>query len=153
VRTYAKPGVAEACLALQNRHGLDVNMLLFAVWAGNQGSILPESAIAEAIARVYRWHTGIVRPLRSLRHLLKADPHGVDPEQAAALRARISAIELDAEHIEQLAIADLLPAPDSNCAVSATQSNIAAYARVVALSWSEADRRHLATIVAAASRP
>ncbi|HEY9550471.1 MAG TPA: TIGR02444 family protein, partial [Kiloniellaceae bacterium] len=34
---YARRGVAEACLALQQRHGLDVNLLLFCAWAGSNG--------------------------------------------------------------------------------------------------------------------
>ena len=36
---YAHPGVAEACLDLQDRHGLDVNLLLFCAWAGVQGRV------------------------------------------------------------------------------------------------------------------
>ena len=31
---YAKPGVAQACLALQDECGADVNLLLFCCWAG-----------------------------------------------------------------------------------------------------------------------
>ena len=34
---YARPGVAEACLALQDRHGLDVNILLLCCWLGWSG--------------------------------------------------------------------------------------------------------------------
>jgi hypothetical protein len=31
---YRRPGVADACLALQNRHDLDVNVVLFAAFTG-----------------------------------------------------------------------------------------------------------------------
>ena len=31
---YGRPGVAPACLALQQRHGADVNLLLFCAWFG-----------------------------------------------------------------------------------------------------------------------
>jgi uncharacterized protein (TIGR02444 family) len=41
VRTYGRPGVAEACLALQNRDGADVNMLMFAAWYGISAGPVP----------------------------------------------------------------------------------------------------------------
>lgn len=31
---YAAPGVAQACLELQDTHGADVNLLLLAAWLG-----------------------------------------------------------------------------------------------------------------------
>ena len=34
---YARPGVAEALIALQDRAGLDVNLMLFALWLGVSG--------------------------------------------------------------------------------------------------------------------
>src|ERR1700738_5469821 len=34
---YAQPGVSEALLALQDRAGLDVNLILFALWQGACG--------------------------------------------------------------------------------------------------------------------
>ncbi|MGE4220898.1 MAG: TIGR02444 family protein, partial [Alphaproteobacteria bacterium] len=34
---YARPGVAEACLALQARRGLDVNLLLWCGWRAAVG--------------------------------------------------------------------------------------------------------------------
>ncbi|HEX6103216.1 MAG TPA: TIGR02444 family protein, partial [Alphaproteobacteria bacterium] len=40
VALYGRPGVAPACLALQDRFGCDVNLLLFAIWAGRCGVML-----------------------------------------------------------------------------------------------------------------
>jgi hypothetical protein len=34
---YVREGVADACLALQDGHGLDVNMLLYGAWLGSMG--------------------------------------------------------------------------------------------------------------------
>ncbi|MFL1876565.1 DUF2390 domain-containing protein, partial [Hansschlegelia beijingensis] len=34
VATYGGDGVQAACLTLQDAHGLDVNVVLFAAWAG-----------------------------------------------------------------------------------------------------------------------
>ena len=38
VQQYARPGVADTCLVLQDEHTLDVNMLLYAAWLS---SVLP----------------------------------------------------------------------------------------------------------------
>jgi uncharacterized protein (TIGR02444 family) len=140
-------------LALQNRHGLDVNLLLFVVWAGNDGRILSEAAVSVAIERVQRWHADIVRPLRALRRRLKNDPHGADPALAAALRARISAVELDAEHVEQLVLADLMRGRESSPSLPAIDKNLAAYASAASIVWSEDDQRDLTLIIAAAPLP
>ena len=150
MRLYARAGVAEACLALQNRHGLDVNLLLFVVWAGDEGRILSETAVGVAIVSVQRWHAEIVRPLRALRHRLKNDPHGVDPALAASLRARISAVELDAEHVEQLVLDDLVRGGERSPSSAAMRTNLANYASAAAIVWSEEDQADLAAIVAAA---
>jgi len=34
---YGRPGVAAACLDLQDRHGCDVNLILYALWLGRAG--------------------------------------------------------------------------------------------------------------------
>ena len=34
---YARPGVSEALIALQDRAGFDVNLMLFALWLGVSG--------------------------------------------------------------------------------------------------------------------
>src|SRR3546814_12211972 len=60
---YARPGVAPACLALQDRPGLDVNLLLFAVRAGTPGRALPPDALRAAVDRAARWPAEVVRQL------------------------------------------------------------------------------------------
>jgi uncharacterized protein (TIGR02444 family) len=147
---YARPGVAGACLALQERHGLDVNLLLFVVWSGSEGRVLEPAAIRAAIDRVRRWQQEIVHPLRALRRRLKNDAHGLDVGLASTVRARIAAVELDAEHAEQIALTGLAavalarPVP----AGEAIAGNLAAYAEAAGLSWTETDRRDLDIILA-----
>ena len=36
---YQKPGVSDACLLLQDRHGCNVTLLLFAAWAGAERGV------------------------------------------------------------------------------------------------------------------
>ena len=91
---YARPGVAEALIALQDRAGCDVNLVLFALWLGAAGGHRldgAEFAAAETvIAPIGRNIVGLVRQLR--RHL-KAEP-AADLQD---LRRRLLALELAAE--------------------------------------------------------
>lgn len=105
VDLYAAPGVADACLALQDRHGCDVNVLLFAAWMGavHRRAITP-AEMAEAVASVQSWHAEIVRPLRSVRRRLKSGPPPAPNESSESLGARIKDIELEAERIELAAL-------------------------------------------------
>ena len=107
---YAREGVAPACLALQARHGVDVNLLLYFCWCAASGrGALGDDGLARAQAAVARWHEEVVRGLRLVRMRLKRGPDPASPEQAAALRKRVQAVELEAEHIEQLALFGLAP--------------------------------------------
>ncbi|MBI3702368.1 MAG: TIGR02444 family protein [Rhizobiales bacterium] len=91
---YGSDGVADDCLDLQERLGLDVNILLFAAFLGTvEGVGLEVSDIAAASAEVAHWQAEIVRPLRHVRRTLK-------PMRAEGLRAQVKAAELEAEKIE-----------------------------------------------------
>jgi len=95
---YVRPGVSEALIALQDRAGRDVNLMLFALWLGVSGRSLTkkELATADRIARPIR--TDIVEPLRALRHKLRADPDG----DVQRVRDGIKALELTAEKVIQV---------------------------------------------------
>lgn len=106
VALYAKPGVAPACLDLQERHGIDVNALMFCVWLGTSGrGPAPREALEAAFDAVGPWHQAVVRALRPLRRRLKPGFEPIDPALVQGLRARIQKVEIDAEHVEQLALA------------------------------------------------
>jgi uncharacterized protein (TIGR02444 family) len=110
VNLYGAPGVAEACLALQDRYGCDVNVLLFAAWMGAaHHHTLSSVELAEAAATVQHWHAEIVRPLRSVRRRLKSGPPPARHATTEALRARVKSVELEAERIE-LAMLEALAA-------------------------------------------
>ena len=103
---YAAPGVAPACLVLQDEAGRDVNLLLYCGWVGASGrGRLDAAAIAAAEARLAPWRQGVVEPLRAARRALK----GV--AGAEALYAAVKAVELDAERQAQRLLAALAPAP------------------------------------------
>src|SRR5215212_8897734 len=72
---YARPGVAKALIALQDRSGRDVNRMLFALWAGAvRGLALDAQALAAAEAAIAGLRRETVEPLRALRRRLKTDP-------------------------------------------------------------------------------
>jgi len=68
---YGRPGVAPACLALQDRFGCDVNLALFSLWAARCGKALGADEFERLDAAVKPWRTRIVEPIRSLRRSLK----------------------------------------------------------------------------------
>ena len=99
VAFYARPGVAEALIALQDRAGCDVNLMLFALWLAFSGRgrlTKEELATALRIARPIR--VDIVEPLRALRRRLK--PYS--DEDVQRLRDGIKATELAAEKVIQM---------------------------------------------------
>jgi uncharacterized protein (TIGR02444 family) len=99
---YGRPGVAPACLVLQERYRLDINLLLFAAWAGAaHGHVLSDAEWRHAYATVGAWHAELVRGLRRLRTRLKDGPPPAPGPQTEGLRSLVKKSELDAERIEQ----------------------------------------------------
>lgn len=127
---YARPGVAETCLALQDAHGADVNMALFCVYAGMRRGLLAEAALDEAAARSAAWRAAAVAPLRALRRALKARISegaalGVDAAAAEAVRGEIKAAELAAERAQQAALSPLADGAAPPPGASAARANLA----------------------------
>ena len=127
VATYGGDGVQAACLTLQDAHGLDVNVVLFAGWAGAvAGRALGPQDVAAASEAVRRWREEVVRPLRSVRRALKSMEPLADAR--AALRARVKAAELEAELLQLDALEGLaaeLGRPSAPCA-ALVDSNLSA---------------------------
>jgi uncharacterized protein (TIGR02444 family) len=152
LRLYARPGVAAACLGLQDRHGLDVNVLLYCVWLGaERGVRVSEADAAQIAARAASWHDAIVRPLRALRVAMKTRQHGAPLTLSDALRNDIKRAELDAERIEQ----QILFTQNWSDARSATQSapiardNIDAYFKSLGIQPYSEDEEEVGIILAA----
>lgn len=104
---HRKSGVYEACLELQKAYGLDVNLLFFCCWAGAVGSgPLGREKVGAAMAAVGGWQEDVVRPVWQARWRLKPAFGDFPPELTEPLRQALVAAELDAEHIEQLHLAE-----------------------------------------------
>ncbi|MDM7946099.1 MAG: TIGR02444 family protein [Oceanibaculum nanhaiense] len=98
---YGRPGVVDTCLELQDRHGLDVNLVLYCCW---RGDILAQGQIQAAIDLTAPWRTEVVQPLRALRRRLKPGFPPFPDAEALALRKRIADAELEAERLQQQAL-------------------------------------------------
>ena len=99
---YGRPGVAAACLALQDRDGLDVNLLLFAAWMGHErGLRLGAAGVQAAAGTVAAWQAEVVAPLRALRRRLKEGPPPAPDAATGAMREHLKAVELEADRVEQ----------------------------------------------------
>jgi len=116
VALYGRAGVEAACLELQQRHGIDVNLVLLCLWLGERGTALDGEMLARLCHAAGRWQGEVVRPLRAVRQRLKErisdrEPNSVAgdwPGLATALRERVIALELDTEHLEQLHLARIV---------------------------------------------
>ena len=122
---YAVPGVAGALIALQDRDGLDVNLMLFALWVGVSGrGRLDRDALMAADRAVCEVRTEIVQPLRTLRRRLSQNP---DPD-VQDLRRGVKAIELAAEKIAQTRLASLAgPVCAAAADIAGAHANLAVY--------------------------
>lgn len=110
---YAKPGVGAACLRLQDEFGVDVNVLLVALYAATRLGIVVGAEEAAALdAAAAAWRRRAVGPLRALRRDLKSRVEGVPPDAADRLREGVKDLELEAERIEQAVLARVLDGLD-----------------------------------------
>ena len=99
---YGQQGIAEHCLELQHRLGMDVNVLLLMLWAAGRWDRAPTSEqIADADGRICAWRQQIVTPLRQLRTRLKHGPPPAPDITTDGLREDIKQLELNAERMEQ----------------------------------------------------
>ena len=83
---YARSGVAEACLRLQDEAGVDVNVMLYLLFLAANGKRIDLSAHERIEAAVGEWRDAIVRPLRDVRRRLKSNVGSFATEPTAALR-------------------------------------------------------------------
>ena len=99
---YARDDVAAACLAAQDGHGLDVNLLLFAAWLAAAGQAVDEADARRADDHCRAWREEVVKPLRHRRRAWKrAPPH---PGAYAAIKA----LEIEAERQQLVMLAGLV---------------------------------------------
>src|SRR3954463_839912 len=93
---YAQAGVDKACLALQNRLGVDINIVLFCAWLAYRGTGSNSLAkyLGSALKLSRDWQRNLVEPLRlcrtNLKNLLENSPMvGADRTATSSLHERV----------------------------------------------------------------
>ena len=149
---YRLPKVADACIALQEEAGVDVNLLLFLLWQARQCRRLSLADVAALDAKIAPWRDLTVIPLRSVRRALKSPPSLIDAATAEAFRNRIKAVELEAERLQQEAMFALAPVgAEGFDPADAARANVTAYEQMRAVRFPQ---EAAATVLAAlASMP
>lgn len=148
---YGREAVHDLCLALQDEHGFDVNLLLFCLWIADvQQKSLDRASIDRLRAATAPWMDDVVIPLRTIRRRLKqfhADQ--VSAAEAEGCRRIIKDAELEGERIEQLILVralDLAAAQRFGSPREAAEASFAAYAEALAAPGA---RPSLAKLIAA----
>jgi uncharacterized protein (TIGR02444 family) len=139
---YERPGVADALVALQDRDGFDVNLVLFVLWLGISGHRPLDGdvlAVAERAAATLR--SEIVEPLRSLRRRLRHHPDG----GVQHLREAVRALEIAGEKLVQERLARLV---GSGCAKTCPEGwRVAAHANLALYLGREGVRSKEAAVI------
>lgn len=149
---YGRPGVAPALIGLQDRRGLDVNMLLFCCWAGTAGRVLSEVDLTAVETVAEPWQAEVVRPLRALRRRLKGGFGSFPPDQVETYRKRLNALEIDGERLAQDRMAASLgppPAGSGAPAAADVAGNLQAYLRLRGVKPASSDHADLMAVLAA----
>src|SRR3979490_1765031 len=92
---YRGAGVSEACLELQDRCGVDVNVVLFLLWMASQKRALSAFQIKRLADKVRPWQIDVIGPIRALSRNIEAAVSEDNKVLAELFRTRIKAVELE----------------------------------------------------------
>jgi uncharacterized protein (TIGR02444 family) len=120
---YAQDGVQEDCLAAQDRFGLEINALIFALYRFHLGVGFDAH---EVVSLCEKMTNTIVAPIRAARIALKTPPASVDASAAHSLREKVKAAELDGERLTLEALTRLPDGQPASNPMAALESVVAA---------------------------
>ncbi len=102
LRVYRADGVADACLRLQDRHGVDVNLFFYFCWLGTvRDSAVEKNEVAAVVEATADWREQVVQPLREVRRRMKSGFPGMNAGAVESLRSQVKRIELESERQQQ----------------------------------------------------
>ncbi|WP_323813735.1 TIGR02444 family protein [Cellvibrio sp. NN19] len=129
---YARAGVADACLRLQDEHGANVNLLLWCAWLGAKGYSLEQEQLLQAQRVIASWDENYVKPLRALRRKMKSE-FGVGDANIESVRNSIKQAELHAERQLQFWLEQVITDGEKNCvdAGKIVRANILLYLSLI----------------------
>lgn len=130
---YQKDGVSPACIALQDRLGLDVNFLLLCLYAGSRGRALSADDFARIEERVAPWRKNVIHPLRAVRRWLK-EQQLLDKAPSDQLRRGVLGHEIESEGVQQRLMEAAVAIPEGASSASTAARNLVGY-----IGWSRAN--------------
>jgi len=131
---YRHPGVSEACIALQDDCGVDVNLLLFLLWLADDGQLLSADEVKKLDDQVRDWRNLTIIPIREVRRKLKGARTLLDAGKQELFRNKVKAVELEAERLQQevlYAFAQSGPLGQQAAPSAAARGNVSAYERIM----------------------
>jgi uncharacterized protein (TIGR02444 family) len=141
LKYYGQAGASEACIALQDDCGVDVNLLLFLFWLASERQTLSADEVKKLDATIKSWRELTIIPIRDTRRRLKGAKTFVDPAKQEALRDKIKAVELEAEKLQQEALYAFTqsgPLGKPSEPPAAARGNVAAFERAMGASFPKA---------------
>jgi uncharacterized protein (TIGR02444 family) len=150
---YAREGVAPACLRLQERHGIDVNIVLMCCWCAQEDHRLIDNAeMCRLVGAVSGWHRSVVRELRAVRKRLKGGLPPVPEDLVRLVRERVLQTEIDCEQVEQHLLYQLAtvnrPSARAETQVAAAAVNLKTYFSSLHIGLTDADLADCGEILA-----
>jgi uncharacterized protein (TIGR02444 family) len=141
LKYYGQAGVSDACIALQDGCGVDVNLLLFLFWLASERQELAADEVKKLDATIKSWRELTIIPIRDTRRKLKGAKTFVDPAKQEALRDKVKAVELEAEKLQQEALYAFTqsgPLGKPSEPPAAARGNVAAFERAMGASFPKA---------------
>jgi len=101
---YSQTEVENICIELQNNYEFDINIILFVFWlAAEKNTVLSTDKWQLLLSVSLPWQE-IIKPLRKSRALLKDSTIAWPADFQYETKDSIGQIEINAEHIQQLAM-------------------------------------------------
>ena len=153
---YGRDGVSAALITFQDRHNLDVNILLLCLWSGQSGRGEMDNADFDHVLSVSaNWNPDIVCAIRAVRIRLRDEIASVPKDFSDSVRQKLLELEIDCEHVEQLSFAAGLGKTENKGGSSEERLresgvNLKSYFDRKGCVPDADDRRELATILSAA---
>lgn len=148
-------GVGEACIGLQDRHGVDVNCILFCCWVAQSGrGRLGADGAAKMIEVTRAWNHDVVQALRAVRRLMRPGVPPVDKAVSDSLRRRLLEVEIDCERAEIVTLGQAVDLPATEGAADEARAgdavaNLAAYFAALGVKPGAEDATAAATLLGA----
>lgn len=101
INKYASPDVQKLCLEMQDKYGLDVNVLLWSVWVAQVGKE-PSDQDWILVNSLSEWfQDSFLNLLRRVRRSLKSSPSYISVDESVAVKRLVLNAELELEKLEQ----------------------------------------------------